>query len=46
MSRIKPIRNENEYQAALRELEEIFHAPKGTPAYDKAELLEILIENY
>tara|TARA_Y100000817_G_C16820700_1_gene528716 strand:+ start:82 stop:462 length:381 start_codon:yes stop_codon:yes gene_type:complete len=43
---IKPIRTEEEYKSALKELSEIFDAPKGTSAFDKAEILEILIEKY
>lgn len=35
-----------EYKNALKELSEIFDAPRGTEAYDKAEVLEILIESY
>lgn len=43
---IRPIRTEKEYKSALQELSEIFNAAKGTEAFDKAEVLEILIENY
>lgn len=43
---VKPIRSEAEYRRALDELRIIFDAPEGSPAYDQAELLEILIEDY
>ncbi|MEQ8361711.1 MAG: transcriptional regulator [Cyclobacteriaceae bacterium] len=43
---IKPIRSEAEYRKALDELKVLFMAPKGTEAYDRAEILEILIEDY
>lgn len=43
---IKPIRNEAEYRQALDELKELFMAAKGTKEYDRAEVLEILIEDY
>lgn len=43
---IKPIRSESEYRKALDELKVHFMAPKGTEAYDRAEILEILIEDY
>ena len=43
---IKPIRNEEDYQWALKELESIFHAELGTKEGDKAEILALLIEDY
>lgn len=43
---LKPIRSEGEYRQALVSLREIFMAPKGTQEYDRAEILEILIEDY
>ena len=43
---IKPIRSEAEYRNALDELKVLFMAPKGTEAYDRAEILKILIEDY
>ena len=43
---IKPIRGESEYRTALDELKELFMAPKGSTEYDRAEILEILIESY
>ncbi len=43
---IKPIRSEAEYRNALDELRSLFMVPKGTDEYDRAEILEILIEDY
>jgi HTH-type transcriptional regulator/antitoxin HigA len=43
---IKPIKTEEDYQAALSRLEEIFDAPVNTPEGDEAEILSLLIENY
>jgi len=45
-AQIKPIRNEVEYRHSLDELKVLFDAPKGTSAYDRAEVLEILLEDY
>ncbi|RUA33316.1 MAG: transcriptional regulator [Bacteroidetes bacterium] len=43
---IKVIKNEVEYNQALKRLEEIFHAPADTHEGDEAEVLSILIEKY
>jgi hypothetical protein len=43
---IKPIRNEQDYQSALKELETIFHAELDSEEGKKAEILSILIEDY
>ena len=43
---IKPIRSEVELNAALGELRGLFSFAPGTPEYDRAEVLEILIEDY
>lgn len=43
---IKPIRNDQDLQAAFRRLEEIFHAEPNTPEYDEMEVLATLIEVY
>ncbi|MBZ9728306.1 helix-turn-helix domain-containing protein [Salegentibacter sp. JZCK2] len=44
--KIKPIRNEEDYQNALERLEVIFDAGKGTEEGDELEILAILIDNY
>lgn len=44
--KISPIRNEKNYQAALKRLEAIFDAKKGTEQGDELEILSILIDKY
>ena len=43
---IKPIRNEEDYQRALKRLEVIFDAKRETDKGDELEILAILIDNY
>ena len=43
---IKPIRNEEDYQAALSRLELIFDAEKDSEEGDELEVLSILIDHY
>jgi len=43
---IKPIKNEKDYQQALKRLELIFDAKKGTEKGDELEILSILIDKY
>lgn len=43
---IKPIRNDQDLQAAFHRLEGIFHAEEGTPESDEMEVLVTLIEAY
>lgn len=43
---IKLIKTENDYNQALKRLEVVFDAKKGTPEGDELELLSILIEQY
>lgn len=44
--KIKPIKNEKDYQNALNRLEQIFDAKMGTKAGDELEILSILIDKY
>lgn len=44
--KITPIRNEKDYQNALKRLEVIFDAKRGTEQGDELEILSILIDNY
>ncbi len=44
--KIAPIRNEKDYQNALKRLELIFDAKKGTEQGDELEILSILIDRY
>ena len=43
---IKPIHTEEDYQAALAQIEAIFDAQPGTPEIDTLEVLTILVEAY
>ncbi|MGV9011253.1 MAG: helix-turn-helix domain-containing protein [Flavobacteriales bacterium] len=43
---ITPIRNEKDYQAALKRLDRIFDAKKGSKEGDELEVLAILIDTY
>ena len=43
---IKAIKTEEDYNQAMKRLEEIFHAPADTKEGDEAEILSILIEKY
>ncbi len=43
---IKPIRTERDLKMALRRLESVFQAKKGTPEADEMEVLVTLIEAY
>jgi HTH-type transcriptional regulator / antitoxin HigA len=44
--KIAPIKNEKEYQKALKELEKVFDAEPGTAEGDIGEVLVLLIEDY
>ena len=44
--KIKVIKTEEDYNKALKRLEEVFDAPVNSQEGDEAELLSILIENY
>jgi len=43
---IKPIKTNKDYQNALKHLELIFDAKKGSPEGDELEILGILLEKY
>jgi HTH-type transcriptional regulator/antitoxin HigA len=43
---ISPIRNEEDYQTALKEIEGLFEAKPSTPEGDRLEILVILVEAY
>lgn len=43
---INPIKNETDYQKALKRLEFIFDAAIGTPESDEADLLGLMIDEY
>ena len=46
MVSVNPIRTEDDYDAALNRLSEIFHAETGTPEGDERDILVDLIECY
>jgi hypothetical protein len=43
---IRPIRNDQDRQAALAEIEKLWGAPIGTPEGDKLDVLATLVETY
>lgn len=43
---IKPIRNEKQHRAALREIERLWDARPRTPQHDSLEVLATLVEDY
>ncbi len=43
---IKPIKNEADYEAALKDIERLFDAIPGTPDGDRLEILSTLVEAY
>ena len=43
---IKPIRSEDNYQAALKEIENLLETQPGTPEGDRMEVLVTLVEAY
>ncbi len=43
---IRPIRTEDDYEAALDRIEQLFDASPGTPEVDELEILAILVEAY
>ncbi len=43
---VKLIKNEKEYQQALKRLDLLFDAPAGTPQGDEVDVLALLIEDY
>ena len=44
--KIKPIKNEQDYEKALERLEVIFDAPIDSKEGDEAEILSMMIDNY
>ena len=43
---VAPIHTKADYRAALRRIEELFHAKPGTTAGDELEILSVLVEAY
>jgi HTH-type transcriptional regulator / antitoxin HigA len=46
LSEIKPIRNEDDYQRALAEIEQLWGSGSGTPDGDRLDVLATLIDAY
>jgi HTH-type transcriptional regulator/antitoxin HigA len=46
MNVIRPIRNEEDYETALEEIEHLWDAAPGTPEADRLEVLVTLVEAY
>ena len=46
METIRPIKTEEEYKIALRQMETVFHAKKNTPGGDTLEVLALLMGDY
>ena len=44
--RLRPLRNETDYVAALKAIERLWNAPKGSATADKLEVLVTLVEAY
>ena len=45
MNNLQPIRNHEDYQVALTEIERLFDAPQGTPEFDRLEIMVTLYES-
>ncbi len=43
---VKPVRNEDDYQAALKEIDELMESQPGTAEGDRLEVLVTLVEAY
>jgi HTH-type transcriptional regulator/antitoxin HigA len=43
---IRPIRTDEDHQSALREIDRLWGAPRGTPEGDKIDILATLVEAY
>jgi HTH-type transcriptional regulator / antitoxin HigA len=43
---IKPIHNERQHRAALKEIERLWSARQGSPEHDRLEILATLVEDY
>lgn len=46
MFTVQPIRTQENYKAALQEIEQLFDAPQGTPEFDRLDILVTLVEAY
>jgi len=46
MFRLRPLRNDEDYRAAMAEIDQIWGAEAGTPEGDRLEILAMLVERY
>lgn len=46
MIELRPIKNETDYRAALKEIEKLFDAEPDTPEFDSLDILTTLVEAY
>ncbi len=46
MYSLQPMRNREDHQAALKEIERLFNAEQGTPEFDQLDILVTLVEAY
>ena len=46
MMNLRPIRNEEDYETALEEIEALWEAESGTPEADRLDILVMLVEAY
>ncbi len=46
MTNLRPIRNEEDYETALEEIEALWAAESGTPEADRLDILVMLVEMY
>jgi HTH-type transcriptional regulator/antitoxin HigA len=46
MKNLKPVRTEQDYEAALAEIERLWGAPAGTPEGDRLDILATLVDAY
>jgi HTH-type transcriptional regulator / antitoxin HigA len=46
MYKLQPIKDRQDHQSALVEIERLFDAEQGTPEFDKLEILVTLVEEY
>jgi HTH-type transcriptional regulator / antitoxin HigA len=46
MYKLQPIKDRQDHQSALIEIERLFEAEQGTPEFDKLEILVTLVEEY
>ena len=46
MKPIKPLKTEQDYESALKEIDQLIDSIPGTPGHDRLEVLSVLVEAY